>query len=109
MKDVTLKQVEAFMVTASDDEWGRKTNLIGYFSTSEKASIAAHKAGWYGSDGEVTPRRMLQDSNGNLYSADTVGKFVDIDQEHAKRMLQEIKAKLTPEEWAFYQTFSKQK
>jgi hypothetical protein len=52
---------------------------------------------------------MLQDSNGNLYSTDTVGKFVDIDQAHTQKMLQEIKAKLTPEEWAFYQTYSKQK
>jgi hypothetical protein len=57
MKDtITLKQVEAFMVTASEDEWGGKTKLIGYFSNSEKARIAAHKAGWWGSEGEVTSK-----------------------------------------------------
>jgi hypothetical protein len=104
-KEVTLQRVDAWLVTASTDERGSST-VVGYYSEPGAATIASRKAGWWGQDGEVISKQMLQDSNGNLYSADTVGKFTDLDQKVKQQMLDSIKSKLSPAEWEFYQKHS---
>jgi hypothetical protein len=105
-KEVTLQRVDAYIVKASTDERGSSV-IVGYYSERNVADLSAKGAGWWGQDGEVISKQMLQDSNGNLYSADTVGKFTDLDQRAKQQMLDSIKSKLSPAEWEFYQKHSK--
>lgn len=105
---ITLKIVTAFVVSGSTNEWGND-EVKGYYKDQEAAAIKAKNCGWYGSPGSVTNKQMLQDGAGNLYSFESVGKYTDIETAEHQKMLDNIKAKLTPEEWEFYNKFHKQK
>lgn len=108
MKGVTLKIITSYVVTGSTDEWGND-EVKGYYENRRVADVVAEKAGWYNSPGKVIEKEMLQDGAGNLYSYESVGRFTDVDEREEKKILSQIKAKLTPQEWAFYESQIKSK
>jgi hypothetical protein len=107
-QQLILKPVLAYKVIASVDERG-PYEVKGYWQDQNAATIASKKAGWWGSDGEVKEVTLFQDNLGILYEVKQLSAFQDDEEGQKHLMLANIKAKLTPEEWAFYHNYNKQK
>lgn len=98
--ELNLKKTTAHVVVASTDE--RSFGIMGYYSSHTAASINTKGVGWYGSDGSVETRTVYTDGD-NIYKVESLGKFSDVSEQERKAMIDRIKAKLSPDEWEFYQ------
>jgi transcriptional regulator with XRE-family HTH domain len=98
--ELNLKKTTAHVVVASTDE--RSSGIAGYYSNYTAAAINTKGVGCYGSDGNVETRTVYTDGD-QIYEVKCLGKFKDVSEKERQEMVDRIKAKLTPEEWAFYQ------
>jgi hypothetical protein len=103
--ELNLTKTTAHVVVASTDE--RSSGITGYYSSFTAASINTKGVGWYGSDGEVETRTVYTDGD-QIYEVKCLGKFADVSDKERQGMIDRIKSKLTPDEWAFYNQNTKQ-
>jgi hypothetical protein len=102
--EIRLIPIPAYAAVASD---GYQSNIVGYFTEPTAAQLKAKKEG-YG-DGEVRPITVYTTDGVTIYELKPLGKLIDLDELQTKKMLDDIKAKITPAEWAFLQKHSKDK
>lgn len=100
MKHLNLTETTAYTVRASTDD--RSSGTSGIYSTYAAAGVNCKGAGWWGSDGEVELMKGIYTDGEKLYQVKFIGEYTDKSSEKVKDMLNKIKEKLTPEEWAFY-------
>ena len=100
MRELNLFLTTAYTVRASTDEY--KSQTKGVYSTYSAANVNCKGAGWYGSDGHVETMEGVYTDGVKLYQVRCLGEFTDKEVEQAEKMMANIKAKLTPEEWEFY-------
>lgn len=96
--------IPVFVAYTTTDEWGRLGAMLGVFRSKQDGEVAAHKRGWYGSDGRVVMKHAVEDGL-NLYILEdfTPTCFMDVTEQRAaqqKAKLEAAMAKLTPEEIA---------
>lgn len=106
-KTLNLTLIQAFAVESADDE--RSSSIKGYYRNKNAACIAAKGSGWYNSDGIVKDVEVWTDRMGNIFVVKDAGKgkFVDDEEDFNKKMFENVKSKLTPEEFMFLkQNFS---
>lgn len=70
-------EVQAFKVVAEGDDRGGE-KFIGYYTEEETANAAAFKAGWWDSDGQVIPVKLMKSPGGNYYSFTDETKYVNV-------------------------------
>lgn len=93
-----LTPAKVYQVYAYDDE--RSGSIHGYYLDYEQALEFAKNCGWYGSAGTVTELLFAYTDGANFYIVKDI-KVTDVEalKAQAKQMrIDQIKAKLTPEE-----------
>ncbi|QXV71812.1 hypothetical protein psageK4_158 [Pseudomonas phage psageK4] len=96
--------VPVFVAYTTTDEWGRIGTMIGVYRTEDDAKVAAHKKGWYGSDGRVMMKHAVEDGL-DLYVLEgflplCYTDVTELREAQRKAKLEAALAKLTPEEIA---------
>ncbi len=93
--ELNLRQVPAFEVIASKDEWSSESK--GYYRDRAVAEVKAVAAGWYGSNGKVVPTELYSDGK-DLYQLTKIGMFTDEANQYHENLVKSIKSKLTESE-----------
>lgn len=94
--DLKLKQTGGYTVTISDEKGGDVSKR--YYKDYNIASVKSKGAGYYGEDGRVVELKLWEDSDGNLYSVELLGKFSDSNEKYRMEVLSSIKNKLSKQE-----------
>ena len=99
---IQCKRITGWYVYASMSE---KTSgrVKGPFLSYSIAEDECKGAGWYGSHGETKQAEFLMDPDGILYEYDPKKplKFVDLERDAKKEMIEKIKSKLSEKEIKF--------
>lgn len=93
------KLIDVFAVYETSDEYGRRSALVGYYTSKDGAKMAAKGRGWYGSEGAIESARALE-VDGKWYALkESEPIMLDTDlQELKRRRRAQALAKLTPED-----------